>query len=752
MTQRNIPEFLKQLTLEEKAGLCSGLDFWHLKGVERLGVPSVMVSDGPHGLRKQDDSADHLGVNDSIEAVCFPAACAAAASFDEAMLEELGGLLGEECRAEGVSVLLGPALNIKRSPLCGRNFEYFSEDPYLAGKLAAAQVRGIQKWGVGACPKHFAANNQEYRRMTCSAELDERTLREIYLAAFETVVKEARPWTMMCSYNRVNGVFASEHHRLLTEILRDEWGFDGLVVSDWGAVNRRVDGLEAGLDLEMPGSGGVNDAKIVRAVREGRLDEAVVDRAAGRVLDIIFRYADAQVPQARFDREAHHAKAMEFAQRSAVLLQNNGVLPLKQDVPVAYIGAFAKAPRYQGGGSSHVYPHRVTGALELAGANVTYAQGFPADGWEPDENLIAQAVEAARSAEAAVIFAGLPDRCESEGYDRENMRLPPCQDELIRRVAAVQPNTVVVLHAGSPVECPWAEDAAAVLCMYLGGEGVGEAAHALLYGEASPSGRLPESWPLRLEDNPSWLNFPGAGKTVRYAEGVFVGYRYYDKKRMAVRWPFGHGLGYTQFSYGDIHLSSDAMGRDGTIEVTVPVTNTGTRPGTETVQLYVAAPAGTFGRPEKELKGFGKVTLGPGETGTARFVLDERSFSEYSEELGDWFAPAGRYALLAGASSRDIRARAAVAVDTGRQLPLRVDENTTFGELAAHPATAPALAELLGRMKGALGGGGGGEAISAEMTRSMVENAPLRAAQGFAHLSDEALGDMTARFNRLLGH
>ncbi len=752
MTQRNIAELIKRLSLEEKAGLCSGLDFWHLKGVERLGVPSIMVSDGPHGLRKQDDSADHLGINDSIEAVCFPAACAAAASFDEDMLEELGAALGEECRAEGVSVLLGPALNIKRSPLCGRNFEYFSEDPFLAGKLAAAQVRGVQRWDVGACPKHFAANNQEHRRMTCSSELDERTLREIYLSAFETVVKEARPWTMMCAYNRVNGVFASENRRLLTQILREEWGFDGFVVSDWGAVNDRVKGLAAGLDLEMPGSGGINDAKIVAAVREGRLDEAVVDQAAERVLDVVFRYADRQHPHAKFDREAHHAKAAKFAEKCAVLLQNNGVLPLKKDARTAYIGAFAQVPRYQGGGSSHVHAHRVVGALELAGAGVTYAQGFTAEGEEADETLIAQAVETARAAETAVIFAGLPDRRESEGYDRADMRLPACQDELIRRVAAVQPRTVVVLHVGSPVECPWAGDVAAVLCMYLGGEGVGEATHRLLYGETAPSGRLPETWPLKLEDNPSYLNFPGDGETVRYAEGVFVGYRYYDKKRMAVRWPFGHGLGYTEFSYGEIQLSGSTVERGGTLEVIVPVTNVGPRPGTETVQLYVADRTGAFGRPEKELKGFAKVTLGPGETGQARFVLNERSFAYYSGKLSDWHAPAGRYEILAGASCRDIRRRASVMVDTGVLLPMTVDENTTFGELAAHPATAPALAELLGRMKGALGGTGDGEAISAEMSRKMIENAPLRAAQGFAHLPDKTMRNIIAQFNRLLGH
>lgn len=748
--KHTVSEIVSSLTLEEKASLCSGLDFWHLKGVPRLGIPSVMVSDGPHGLRKQDDAADHLGIHDSIEAVCFPAACATAASFDEALLEQLGSALGEECRAEHVSVLLGPALNIKRSPLCGRNFEYFSEDPYLAGKLAAAQVRGVQKWDVGACPKHFAANNQEYRRMTCSSEMDERTLRELYLTAFETVVKEAHPWTMMCAYNRVNGVFASENHSLLTKILREEWGFDGYVVSDWGAVNDRVVALAAGLDLEMPGSGGVNDAKLVSAVQNGSLDEAVLDKAAKRILNIIFRYVDVQHSQARFDREKHHALAVRWASQCGVLLQNNGVLPLDETASVAYIGSFAQKPRYQGGGSSHIHAHRVTGAYELAPAGAVYAQGFDVDGEDTDDALVEQAVTLARSAKTAVIFAGLPDRYESEGYDRAHMRLPENQNELIRSVAAAQPNTVVVLHAGSPVECPWADDVAAILCMYLGGEGVGEATHNLLYGKANPSGRLPETWPLRLEDTPCYLAFRGDGKTVQYPEGVYVGYRYYTSKKMPVHWPFGHGLGYTQFQYGEVTLSADTMSDTDTLQVSVPVTNIGNRPGAETVQLYIADKTGTFGRPVRELKGFVKLRLQPGESGTARFTLNARSLSYYCRELGDWYAASGVYQVLVGASCEDIRAQAAFRFSTRRNVPMTVDENTTFGELMSHPATASAMAELLGRMKGALGDGG--DAISAEMARQMVQNAPLRAMQGFAHLPDAALQNIMVRFNQLLGN
>ena len=386
--ERNINELVAQMTLEEKAGLCSGADFWHLKGVERLGIPGVMVSDGPHGLRKQDQEADHLGINDSIKAVCFPAACATAASFDEALLERMGRALGEECRAEDVSVLLGPAVNIKRSPLCGRNFEYFSEDPYLAGKLAAAQVRGVQSWDVGTSVKHYAANNQEYRRMTCSSDMSERTLREIYLAPFETIVKEARPWTLMCSYNKINGVFASENPHTLTEILRDEWGFDGYVMSDWGAVNDRVKGLAAGLELEMPSSNGVRDAQIVAAVRGGTLEEAVLDKAVARILNIVFRYADVQHPEAKFDRAAHHALAAELEKECAVLLQNKGALPLARAAKIAYIGGFAEKPRYQGGGSSHINASAVASALDAArvnGTDVVYAEGFPADRDETDE-------------------------------------------------------------------------------------------------------------------------------------------------------------------------------------------------------------------------------------------------------------------------------------------------------------------------------------------------------------------------------
>lgn len=754
----NIQELVKEMTLEEKAGLCSGLDFWHLKGVERLGVPSIMVSDGPHGLRKQDDKADHLGLNESIQAVCFPAGCATACSFDEELLERMGRALGEECRAEGVSVLLGPAVNLKRSPLCGRNFEYYSEDPLLAGKLAAAHIRGVQSWDVGTSIKHFAANNQEYRRMSCSSDLSRRTLRELYLPAFETAVKEAKPWTVMCSYNQVNGEFASENHKLLTEILRDEWGFDGFVVSDWGAVNNRVKGLAAGLELEMPSSGGVNDAKIVAAVKDGTLDEAVLDRAVSRILNVIFRYAEKSHPEASFDREAHHALAAELEAECAVLLKNDGILPLSREKRVAYIGGFADKPRYQGGGSSHINTTRVTSALaqaRIGGANVTYAQGFYGDRDEMNEAMMDAAVAQAQAAEVAVIFAGLPDSFESEGYDRSHMALPVCQNELIDRVLRVQKNTVVVLHCGSPVETPWADQAAGVLCLYLGGEGVGEAADDLLYGEKNPSGRLAETWPVKLSDNPSYLNFPGDGRNVEYAEGIYVGYRYYDKKKMAVRWPFGHGESYTSFAYSNLRLSQAQMQDDEMVTVWVDVTNTGKCSGKEVVQLYVADGTGTPGRPDRELKGFAKVVLAPGETKTVSLTVDARSLSYYHEGLGDWYAASGTYRLLVGHSSRDIRLETELTFTTRIQLPFRVTTNTTVGELLADSRTAPIVRGLLAKGKGVLGQQDGGdaakEAIGAEMTRQMVANAPLRTVQGFLHIPDETMYSMIDALNRAVG-
>lgn len=733
-----IQELIAQMTLEEKASLCSGADFWHTKAVERLGIPAMMVSDGPHGLRTQKkDSPDP---NDSIVAVCYPAGCAAASSFDPDLAAREGAAIGRECRAEGVGVILGPAINIKRSPLCGRNFEYYSEDPFLAGTLAAGFIRGVQGEGVGTSLKHFAANNQEYRRMSASSDMSERTLREIYLPAFETAVKQAQPWTVMCSYNRINGVYASENEELLEDILRGEWGFEGFVMSDWGATADRVRGVLAGLELEMPGSGGLNDAKLVEAVRSGELDEAALDRAAARILNIVLRSADLAQKPAVFDRAADHALAAELAKECAVLLQNKGALPLKQGRKAAYIGGFAAKPRYQGGGSSHINSWRVDSALDAArqrGRRVTYVEGFPADRDQREEADFLQAVEAAADADVAVIFAGLPDSFESEGSDRKHMRLPDCQNNLIARVAAVQPNTVVVLHTGAPVECPWADDVSAVLCMYLAGEGAGEAADALLWGEANPCGRLPETWPLRLEDTPCYLDFPGDGHTVPYNEGVYVGYRWYDARKMPVRWPFGHGLSYTGYVYRDARLDSGTLDEDGAVTVTVTVKNSGAMPGKEVVQLYVSDKTGKpapGGRPPQELRAFAKVALEPGEEKQVRFTLTARDLSWYSEELGDWYAHSGRYELRIGHSSRDIRLTLPLQYAARRRLPLTVDLNTTVGDLLADDRTAPIIRGLLaqGGMLGALENGGGDSGImSAEGAAEMLDGMPLRALASF---------------------
>lgn len=763
--ERDIKKLVSEMTLEEKAGMCSGEDFWHLKKVERLGIPAVMVSDGPHGLRKQPDAGDHLGIGESIVAVCFPAACAAASSFDTELINEMGKTLGEECQAENLSVLLGPAVNIKRSPLCGRNFEYLSEDPYLAGKMAASYIRGVQSKGVGTSMKHYAANNQEYRRMSCSSNLSERTFREIYLAAFETAVKEAQPKTIMCSYNKINGTYASENHHLLTEILRDEWGFEGYVMTDWGAVADRVKGIAAGLDLEMPGSGGFNDAKIVAAVKDGSLDEKLLDKAVENILKVVFSYADHRHPEAVFDRDADHEKAVKIETECAVLLENNGVLPLKPDAKVAYIGEYAAKPRYQGGGSSHINASKVTSALESAeakGRAVTYVKGFPSDRDEEDEKELAAAVQAAKEADVAVIFAGLPDIIESEGYDRKDMKLPACQNKLIEAVAKVQPNTVVVLHNGSPVETPWVEQVAAVLEMYLGGQGVGEATDLLLYGEVNPSGRLAETFPLRLEDNPSYLNFPGDGTNVDYAEGVYVGYRYYDTKKMPVRWAFGHGLSYTTYEYGNLKMPEETLGDEGSVKVTVDVKNTGNVAGKEVVQLYVSDKNGTAGRPAKELKGFAKVALAPGETKTVEFTLTARDLSFYHEGLGDWYAPSGTYEILVGHASDEIALTGELPFVTKKMPPLYVNGATTIGELFAHPVTAPVVGQMMQQMQSGMMGAmqgedaaGAAEALGtgAEMMEAMMMGMPLKSLASFAGAEAAAqIEQMMGTLNQMLGN
>ena len=755
--KRDLKKIVSQMTLEEKAGMCSGLDFWHLKHVERLGIPEVMVSDGPHGLRKQDDKGDHLGMNDSIKAVCFPPAALSACSFDRKLVEEMGKTIGKEAQANDVSIVLGPAVNIKRSPLCGRNFEYYSEDPYLAGEIAAAFINGVQSQHVGTSIKHFAANNQEYHRMSNSSEADERTLREIYFPAFETAVKKAQPYTFMCSYNQINGTFASENKWLLTDVLRGDWGFKGYVMSDWGAVNDRVKGLEAGLELEMPSSNGVNDALIVQAVKDGSLKEDILDHAVERILRIIFEYADNRAPQ-EFTMEKDHEEARHIAEESMVLLKNDEqILPLKASEKIAFIGGFAKKPRFQGGGSSHINCFKITNALDSvpSDAQVTYAEGFPADKDLYDDALAAEAIKTAAAADKVVIFAGLPDSFESEGYDRSHMRLPECQNRLIAEILKVQPNTVIVLHNGSPVEMPWLNDIKGLLEAYLGGQAGGTAVANILYGKVNPSGKLAETIPLKLSDNPSYLNF-GGGEKVEYREGVFVGYRYYDTKEMDVAYPFGYGLSYTTFACSDLKISNENPTDKDTITVSVDVTNTGNMAGKEVVQLYVKDCTSSAIRPEKELKGFKKVFLNPGETKTVTMELDKRSFAWYNTELHDWFAASGEYKLLVGTSSRDIHLEGRIHLNSSQELPMHVHMNTTLGELFRNPKTSETAKELIAKYISAMNVGeessseAASEAITEEMTEAMTDSMPLRALVSFGGYSREELTEIIEKLNKLV--
>jgi beta-glucosidase len=661
-----------------------------------------MLTDGPHGLRKQATAADHVGLSDSVPATCFPPAVALGSSFDAELVERVGRALGAEARAEHVAVVLGPGINIKRSPLCGRNFEYLSEDPLVSGVLGAALVRGIQSAGVGACVKHFAANNQETDRARISAEVDERTLREIYLAGFERVVTEARPWMVMCAYNKVNGTYASQHPWLLTDVLRTEWGFDGAVVSDWGAVSDRVAALRAGLDLQMPATGShVTDAEIVAAVRSGALDETVLDRAVGRILTVLARALPAGREGGAFDADAHHALAREAAADCAVLLKNEPVdgaplLPLDPAATVAVIGEFARTPRYQGAGSSQVNPTRLDDAWsairEIAADRAVFAAGFGLDDSGNDEALRAEAVEAARGADVAVLFLGLPDSEESEGFDREHLLLPTAQTGLLAAVAEVNPRVVVVLSNGSTVQVAgWGHHAAAILEGWLLGQAGGGAIADLLLGRANPSGRLAETIPLRLPDTPSHLNFPGELGVVRYGEGVFVGYRGYDAREQEVSYPFGHGLSYTSFGYTDLAVTADD---DQGLTVSATVTNTGSRAGKEVVQVYVGPPASAVARTVRELKGFAKVALEPGESRRVRFVLTRRDLSYLHPRKGRWWFEGGEFGVAVGASSRDLRLSATVTVAAPTSVP-PLAEDASLQEWLAHPVGSRLLQERL---------------------------------------------------------
>lgn len=695
---------LDGLTLEEKAGLTSGKDFWTTKAAGN--VPSVMLTDGPHGLRKQRQGADHLGLGDSVPATCFPPAVGLGSSYDADLARRVGVALGIETRTQDVAVLLGPGVNIKRSPLCGRNFEYFSEDPIVAGIMGAAVVNGIQSQGVGTSLKHFAANNQETDRLRVSSDVDERTLREIYLRAFQRVVKDAQPWTVMCSYNRINGVYASENPWLLNQVLRDEWGFEGLVVSDWGAVNDRVSGLIAGLDLEMPSSDGRTDAQIVAAVREGRLDESVVDVSARRVASLALRASTPDGSSDELDVEAHHALAREAARRSIVLLKNDAsLLPLARDARIAVIGEFARTPRYQGAGSSLINPTRLDKALDeirsFASTDVSFAPGFSLEEEVDSEEAVRlrnEATKSAQDADVAVVFLGLPARLESEGFDRSDIDLPAEQLSLLDAVLSANPNTVVVLSNGGVVALPFKDRVPAILEGWLLGQAGGGATADILFGAESPSAKLTETIPLRLQDNPSFGNFPGGFGHVRYGEGQYVGYRWYDSREMDVAFPFGHGLSYTSFEYSDARATETPAGD---VSVNVTVRNSGQRAGREIVQVYTGLANSAVDRPARELKAFAAVDLNIGESREITLTVRREDLAYWDVRVDRWVVERGTYRVDIAASSRDLRASLELEL-VGDAVEFAVTAESSLGEALNAPGGAAALEALAAAVPGSI--------------------------------------------------
>jgi beta-glucosidase len=680
------------LTDDELIGLLSGGDFWHTQPLPGRGVPAILLSDGPHGLRVQDTEGEHLGILASSPATCFPTAATLASSWDEELIAEVGAAVAAEARAAGVAVVLGPGLNIKRHPRCGRNFEYFSEDPLLSGRLAAAMVRGIQSGGVSACLKDFAVNNQESHRFVVDALLDERTLREIYLAGFEHAVTHAAPRTVMASYNLINGTYACDNEELLTGILREEWGFDGLVMSDWGATNDRVAGVRAGMDLEMPGSRGAFDPELRAALADGRLARRELERSAQRVLSLVAASPAAPGPAA--DLEAHDALARRAAAESSVLLTNDGLLPLAPGVNVALIGAFADQPRFQGSGSSLVNAVRVTtarAAFAARGADFTYAPGYQADGSAPDPRLREQAVAAAAGADVVVLLAGLPGSYESEGFDRDHLRLPREQDDLIEAVCAVNPRTVVVLANGAPVLMPWVHVPAAILECYLGGQAGGAALADVLWGDVEPAGRLAETFPVRAEDVASDPYFPGEPHQVEYREGLAVGYRHATTAGITPLFAFGHGLGYTTFTLDRARVASAEVTAGEDVEVSVRVTNTGKRAGSTVVQVYRHDRTGRVPRPRRELAAYAKVHLGPGATQDIRIAVPARAFAFWH---GGWQIPDGPHDLEIGWSSEDIVTTVGVTVRggyTGRlpARPLIAASESAFAARLGRPVPEP---------------------------------------------------------------
>lgn len=663
----DVPHIMRQLTIDEKIALLSGFNFWQTPAIERLGIPSLFITDGPHGVRKQKQTGGVM-LDNAEPATCFPTASALASSWDRDLMQAVGAAIGVEARAKQVSVLLGPGVNIKRSPLGGRNFEYYSEDPLLSSQMAAAFIQGVQSKGVGTSIKHFAANNQEFRRMTIDTIVDERALREIYLASFETAVKAASPWTVMSAYNAVNGTPCSQNKRLLNDILRDEWGFNGLVVSDWGGVYQRVPALQAGNDLEMPGNNGAHNSVVKQALAQGELSSATLDRSVERILHLIKAALPALQQPMKYDAKEHHELARKAAASGAVLLKNDdNLLPLTAGQSIGVIGAFAKKPRYQGAGSSLMAPSRLNTAyagicMRYNGKKIPYAPGYGVRDHQPNETLIADAIKIARRVETVVLFIGLPDIYETEGVDRTHMRLPDAHIALLNAVVAVNPRVVVVLSNGAPVEMPWHDVVPAILEGYLGGQAGGSATADLLFGDENPSGKLAETFPVSWSDHPASAYFPGSPQMVEYRESIYVGYRYYNTVAEEVLYPFGHGLSYTTFAYSNLQLSASKVMANEPLMVTVTITNTGSRAGAEVVQLYVRDVESTPFRPVHELKGFHKVWLKPKESTTVTFTLNKRSWAYYDVNRSDWLVESGQFEVQIGASSRDIRLRAMVDV------------------------------------------------------------------------------------------
>ncbi len=739
----DIQVIINKMTLEEKAALCTGASAWSTTPIDRLNVPELIVSDGPHGVRRQPDI--HAMANKSLPATCFPTASSLAASWDTDLLFAMGQALAEEAIALKVDVLLGPGANMKRTPLCGRNFEYFAEDPYLAGQMAASLINGIQSKGVGTSLKHYAANNQEFERFAISAEIDERTLREIYLPAFETAVTQAKPWTVMCAYNKLNGTYASEHHRLLTQILKDEWGFEGFVVSDWGAVHDRVASLEAGLDLEMPGPKQRRVNAVIEAVRDGQLDEAVLDEAVRRILHIVF--CAAQTPKGgTFDVAAHHNLARKVAAEGMVLLKNNGLLPLQNPQHIAVIGRAAQKAHFQGGGSSHINATQVdvpfSELQKLAeNAELSYAAGYP-EGAEFEQMLINEAVATAKVADVALLYIALPTYKESEGYDRPDLDLTEQQVALIQAVTAVQPNTVVILNNGAPVVVrDWIDGTAAVLEAWMMGQAGGGAIADVLFGRVNPSGKLAETYPVKLADTPAYLNFPGENGVVRYGEGLFIGYRYYDSKEVPTQFPFGFGLSYTTFAYSQPQVSATHFRDVDGLTVSVDVTNTGAVAGKEVVQVYVHDQVARLVRPYKELKGFAKVELQPGETKTVTIPLNFRAFAYYDPAHGQWVTENGDFDILIGASAEDIRCTVSVTLESTLQLPSVLHRESTIRAWLEDPsgkvAFEPMYQQMMSHLTRVFGGddGDGSDTIGMDTAGFMLDMPLL----SILHFQEDAL-------------